>query len=125
MKFCLPIATDSGLQSPVAEHFGTAPLFIVIDTDTRQHVVIPNADVDHVEGGCDPLRALGGAQVDVVITATVGGGALQKLTAAGSVVYRAEGKTVMNNLDLLADACLQEFVLSDAASTGPGSCCPH
>jgi len=125
MKFCLPIEGDNGLHSPVAEHFGTAPLFIVIDTETRQHVVVPNADVDHVEGRCDPLRALGGIHVDVVITSTVGGGALQRLKAAGAVVYRAEGRTVMNNLDLLADACLQEFVLSDAAFAGPGSCCPH
>jgi predicted Fe-Mo cluster-binding NifX family protein len=125
MKFCLPIESDNGFKSPVAEHFGTAPLFVIIDTETRKHTVVPNADIGHAEGGCDPFRAIGGEQIDIIITGSLGGGALQKLNTAGIVVYKAEGATVMENLNLLADSCLHEFVLAEGASAGQGSCCPH
>lgn len=98
---------------------------MIIDTETRLHAVIPNADIDHIEGGCDPFRAIGGEQIDIVITGSLGGGALLKLNSAGIVVYKAAKETVMENLNLLADSCLHEFVLADSASAGQGSCCPH
>lgn len=125
MKFCIPIESDNGFKSQAADHFGTAPLFMIIDTETRQHAIIPNADIDHAEGCCDPFRAIGGEQVDIVITGSLGGGALQKLNAVGVAVYKAEGETVMDNLNLLADSCLHEFVLVDGMSSGQDSCCPH
>ena len=32
MKVCVPVTHDQGLQSPVSGHFGSAPLFVLVDT---------------------------------------------------------------------------------------------
>ena len=125
MKFCLPIDAEGGFESPVAAHFGSAPFFMVIDTETRAFSIFPNPDADHEQGGCNPLRALSGNVVDIVITGSLGGSALMKLNAVGVKVFRAEARSVIENLDMLADNRLQEFVLIEASPDQQGSCCPH
>ncbi len=125
MKFCIPIASDSGFDSFVADHFGSAPSFMIVDTETRSFSIIPNADIDHAQGGCNPLRALNANVVDIVITGSLGGSALKKMNAVGIRVFRAEAKTVIVNLDLMADNLLSEFVLVEATPEQQGSCCHH
>ncbi len=125
MKFCIPIAADSGFDSLVADHFGSAPSFMIVDTETRSFSIIPNADLDHAKSGCNPLRALNANVVDIVITGSLGGSALRKMNAVGIRVFRAEAKTLIENLDLMADNRLQEFVLVEATPDQQGSCCPH
>ena len=34
MNICIPITRDNGIQSPVSLHFGSAPLFMVVDTES-------------------------------------------------------------------------------------------
>ncbi|KAF0180222.1 MAG: dinitrogenase iron-molybdenum cofactor [Nitrospirae bacterium] len=125
MKFCLPIETDKGFDSPVSDHFGSAPMFMIVDAESRSFLVIPNADVDHAQGGCNPLRALNANVVDVVITGSLGGSALVKMNAVGIRVFRSEAETVIENLNLLADNHLHEFVLVEATPDQQGLCCSH
>ncbi|HSW61769.1 MAG TPA: NifB/NifX family molybdenum-iron cluster-binding protein [Dissulfurispiraceae bacterium] len=125
MKFCIPIEADDGLDSSVSDHFGSAPRFMIVDAETRSFSVIPNADADHAQGGCNPLRALNANVVDIVITGSLGGSALVKMNAVGIRVFRSEAKTVIENLNLLADNHLQEFVLIEATPEQQGVCCPH
>ena len=33
MKICFPVTADEGLESAVYSHFGSAPLFLLVDTD--------------------------------------------------------------------------------------------
>jgi len=35
MKLCIPISEDRGLDSPICGHFGSAPAFLLVDTETR------------------------------------------------------------------------------------------
>lgn len=35
MKICFPVQQDKGMESAVYHHFGSAPLFVVVDTDTN------------------------------------------------------------------------------------------
>ena len=35
MKICFPVQNDNGIESAVYNHFGSAPVFVVFDTDTN------------------------------------------------------------------------------------------
>ena len=35
MKICFPVQNDNGIESTVYNHFGSAPVFVVFDTDTN------------------------------------------------------------------------------------------
>ena len=109
MKICFPVAANQGLNSPVYAHFGSAPMFLLVDTESRQVTELTNRDQQHRHGQCSPLRALGGAAADAVVVGGIGGGALRGLQAAGLKIYRAEGTTIADNLTLLAQVDLPEL----------------
>lgn len=99
MKLCFPVEQNLGLQSEVYGHFGSAPIFLIIDTETKTVAEEINRDLHHAHGRCSPLAALCGRHIDAVITGGIGGGALNGLTSAGVKVYRADGTTIEDNLD--------------------------
>ena len=109
MKVCFPVKNDHSLESEVYGHFGSAPVFILVDTEKNETITIKNADRNHGHGSCSPLRALGGNEIDYVIAGGIGGGALLKLNQAGITVYKAMGLTVKDNLDLLNAGKLPAF----------------
>ena len=126
MKICFPVTADEGLESPVYGHFGSAPLFLLIDTDTASVAALDNRDLHHAHGQCSPLRALGDAAADAIVVGGIGGGAQRGLQAAGQKVYRAEGATIADNLALLAHAELPEVLPGEACGGhGHGHGCGH
>ena len=58
MNVCIPISEDRGLASPVCGHFGSAPAFLVVDTETRSHRVLANTNAHHEHGHCTPIALL-------------------------------------------------------------------
>ena len=34
MKICIPTNTDSGTESTISGHFGSAPFFMIVDTES-------------------------------------------------------------------------------------------
>ena len=126
MKFCFPIQHDQSLDSEVYGHFGSAPAFMIVDTDTAAVETIGNADQHHAHGTSSPFRALGGRQIDCIIVGGIGGGALNKLSQAGIRVYRASARTVRENLDLFSSGHLQAFSPGHVCSGhAGGSSCSH
>jgi len=109
MKVCFPVKNTQSLDSEVYGHFGSAPAFVLVDTETREAATITNGDQHHAHGMCSPLRALGGHEIDCVVVGGIGGGALMKLGQAGITVYKALGLTVRDNLDLLQAGSLPVF----------------
>ncbi|MFW6369497.1 MAG: NifB/NifX family molybdenum-iron cluster-binding protein [Myxococcota bacterium] len=109
MKVCIPVNEDQALQSTVCPHFGSAPIFMIVDTDTKDCRAIPNANAHHAHGMCMPLNALQGEHVDAMVVGGIGMGALNKLNAAGVKVYLAERPTVGETIDALAAGSLQQM----------------
>lgn len=109
MKICFPVEENIGLESPVYGHFGSAPLFLAVDTDTRQVTALTNSNQHYEHGACNPLKALGGDQFDGIIVGGIGGGALNGLLRMGLKVYRAEERTVSANVDLFIQGKLSEL----------------
>lgn len=109
MKVCFPVKNVQSLESEVYGHFGSAPVFILVDTETKEATTITNSDQHHAHGMCSPLKALGGHEIDCLVVGGIGGGALMKLNQAGISVYMAMGLTVKDNLDLMNAGRLPVF----------------
>ena len=109
MKICFPTESLQGLESIVYGHFGSAPGFVIVETDTMGVEEIKNKDQHHAHGMCQPLLALGGQQVDGVVVGGIGMGALMKLNAQGILVYRALQGTVRHNVDMIQSGKLPQF----------------
>ena len=126
MKVVFPTLEDQGLNSPVFGHFGSAPVFLVVNMEDGSLCSLINADQDHMHGQCQPMKALQGMAVDAVVVGGIGGGALSRLTASGIRTYRAVEGTVAENLDLLTRGRLPEFMpFETCAGHGPGGHCAH
>jgi predicted Fe-Mo cluster-binding NifX family protein len=108
MKVCIPINENEGLNSQVCGHFGSAPAFLITDTESGSCEVISNNNSHHAHGMCQPLQALAGASPDAVIVGGIGMGALLKLNAAGIRVFLATATTVTENLVALKNGGLAE-----------------
>jgi predicted Fe-Mo cluster-binding NifX family protein len=118
MNICIPIAADQGLDSPVSGHFGSAPCFAIIDSESRAFRVIVNANQHHGHGGCQPLAAIAGQDVGAVVVGGIGAGALSRLQAAGVRVLKADCRTIAEALAAFNGGTLTEM-------TPASSCAGH
>lgn len=109
MRICFPTENLQGLESAVYSHFGSAPGFVIVDTESNAVEQINNGDQHHAHGMCQPLKALGGRKVDAVAVGGIGMGALSGLKQQGIKVYRAVQGTVEQNVELFRKKILPEF----------------
>ncbi len=122
MKVGFAVQGNEGVESKVYDHFGSAPAFIIVDTDGKDVVTVNNRDLHHVHGACNPIMALDGKSVDAMVVGGIGAGALAKLNALGIKVYEAGAPTVKENLALLTDNRLQELSVYNACRAHQGGC---
>jgi len=115
MNICIPIEADQGLASPVCAHFGSAPLFMIVDSDSAACRAIPNRNEHHGHGMCMPLQSLQGEPIDAMVVGGIGMGALNKLSAAGIKVYISQYATV--------DETLAAFKSDQLQAMQPGMAC--
>jgi predicted Fe-Mo cluster-binding NifX family protein len=122
MKVCFAVEKDEGIESTVYNHFGSAPVFVMVDTELAKAVTVNNRDIDHVHGACNPIMAIGGQDVDAVVVGGIGAGAIRGLNAAGIKVYGSVKETVKDNLDLLIENKLPELSVFNACKGHQGGC---
>jgi predicted Fe-Mo cluster-binding NifX family protein len=111
MKVCFPVQQDEGMESKVYNHFGSAPLFVVVDTATDDITLIANRDQRHERGSCNPIAAIANHKVDVVVVGGIGSGALSRLNATGIRVFRSTAPSIRENISMFLAAQLQECTL--------------
>jgi len=100
MKICFPVQKDEGLESSVYNHFGSAPAFVVIDTETNSVSTINNQDQHHSHGACNPMKALDNQKVDAIVVGGIGAGALTRLNQMGIQVHRSQAASIRENMSL-------------------------
>jgi len=110
MKICFPVEKNEGLASEVYGHFGSAPMFVVVNSDTGEVASITNSDQIHEHGACNPVAGLGGYQVDAIVVGGIGGGALHKLNSTGLRVFQAQQGSIDKNMELFKTDDLPEFM---------------
>ncbi len=122
MKIGFAVQEDKGVESSVYGHFGSAPAFIIVDTEGKDILAVNNRDLNHVHGACNPVMALDGKSVNVMVVGGIGAGALVKLNAMGIKVFGATAPTVKENLVLLSDGRLPELTMDNSCRAHEGGC---
>jgi predicted Fe-Mo cluster-binding NifX family protein len=127
MKVCFAVEKDEGSNSIVYGHFGSAPAFVMVDTEKDSVTTIGNRDLNHEHGACNPFQAIGGQPVDAVVVGGIGAGAINGLNARGIQVYRAMAETVGQNMGLFKEGKLPVLTVQHACSghTAGGGGCGH
>lgn len=116
MIICMPVTEDKGKDSPLSPHFGSAPFYVLADTNTLNCQAIPNKKSNHAKG-CRPLAALQGLKIDAVAVRGIGPGALAKLKAAGLEVLFTPHGTVADTV--------REFGAGGLKPVEPQHICAH
>ncbi|MBN1971437.1 MAG: NifB/NifX family molybdenum-iron cluster-binding protein [Candidatus Delongbacteria bacterium] len=114
-KVAFPVEIDNGLDSYVYGHFGSAPMFVVVDIDSKSTILINNSE-EHEHGQCNPVRNFASTKIDAIVTGGIGSGAIMKLNNAGIKVYRTNVAGKIS--DLLNDTSKLELL-------DPSSGCSH
>ena len=123
MKAGFAVKVDKGLESTVFNHFGSAPAFIIVDTELNRVETLKNSNAKHAPGTCNPAAALGGKRVDVVVVGSIGTSAIMKMNKMGIKVLRAGAAKVSENMDLLVENKLNEISPHDSCSRHHGRHC--
>lgn len=122
MKVGFAVQKSEGVESQVYDHFGSAPAFLIVDTEGKDVLTVGNRDLHHAHGACNPIMALDGKTVEAMVVGGIGAGALTKLNALGIRVYAAGAPTVKENLALLSENKLQELSVQDSCRSHQGEC---
>jgi predicted Fe-Mo cluster-binding NifX family protein len=116
MKVCMPISKNIGLDSPLHGHFGSAPGYLAVDTETLEAEALLNTNLGHAHGACNPVQVLAEAKPGAVLVAGLGTNALVRLRENGIRVYLAPAGTAGQVLGLFKEGKLKELV--DTATCG-------
>jgi len=89
------VAEGESLDSFIADDFGHAPFFLIVDSETLDYEVVKNEYMNSLEGaGMKVADAIISLKVDAVITGGIGPHGYDKLTGAGIKVSFDEEGTV-------------------------------
>jgi predicted Fe-Mo cluster-binding NifX family protein len=122
MKIGFAVQLDQGMESVVYGHFGSAPAFIIVDSEQRQALGVRNSNAHHEHGACNPIKALNGSRIDAMVVGGIGAGALMKLNAMGVKVFGAGASTVKENVVLLEENKLRELSMDNSCRSHEGQC---
>lgn len=111
MKVCFPVLRDEGVASTIYGHFASAPLFVIIDTETGTGSAVENCDRKNPGAGCNPFSALKGRQLDGIIAGGIGDDALRTMNLCGFRVFEAQSASIPENLDLFRSNALPEAIV--------------
>lgn len=126
MKICIPTdeSTARASEAPVYGHFGSAPRFIIHDTESGSYEVIDNSGVEHEHGKCNPFQSLQSHSVDALVTGGIGFRALMLFNEQNIKVYRAsQERTAAEVVASFKSGSLAEITPQDACGHNGGHGC--
>ncbi|HIE33671.1 MAG TPA: dinitrogenase iron-molybdenum cofactor biosynthesis protein [Candidatus Altiarchaeales archaeon] len=86
MKIAIPTTGNSSLDDMVSEHFGRAPTFTIVDSDTLKFRVIENTS-EHMGGVGKPPEIMQREGVDIILCSGLGFRAIQMFENLGIEVF--------------------------------------
>jgi len=114
MRICVPTGNDQGVESEVFGHFGSAPYFSLIDTDTAEVEFLGNSNQHHAHGQCAPMQQLTGVEFDAIVVRGMGRNAVARFAAANVQVLVTGANTLQDVLDEARAGTLRELDPSQA-----------
>jgi len=82
------------LDARVCGHFGSAPFFTVVDTESESFELLNNRDLSHQHGHCNPVSSIESRAIDAVVCGGLGKRALARMQQSGFEVYLSSAQTV-------------------------------
>jgi len=111
-RIVIPVVSDSGLDSHIAEHFGRAPYFAVVELDESGNVsnvkTVPNVG-EHAGGMGQSHDHIVKLNPNAIIVYGMGPRGLTTFQDAGVAVLRADGNTVREVIAAHNEDRLQEL----------------
>jgi predicted Fe-Mo cluster-binding NifX family protein len=128
MKICIPTQEDRGLDSRVSRHFGRAPYYALVETETGEVEMEANTKACHDHGHghghdhghghrCGCHQIMGSRDLGAVICTGMGRGALAGFVKRGVDVYLADKETVAEVLEEFRSGGMVPFG-ADVACSG-------
>jgi len=117
-RIAIPVEDASGSQAKVAQHFGQAPYFALVELNEQNQILnieINRNTGEHMGGTGHPHENLLALRPNVIIACAMGQGGLNSFKNAGISVLKAEGDTVQAAITNFGEGALKEL-------TGG---CPH
>ena len=102
-------ATGSDKESNIDAKFGRAPFFLIVDTKTKEEIVIENKTRDRSSGvGITVGNIVAGEKIDAAITSDIGPFAFEIVERCGIKIYQAKGR-VKDAIRLFEEGKLSEI----------------
>jgi predicted Fe-Mo cluster-binding NifX family protein len=112
IRVVLPVVDEIGLNAQVAEHFGRAPYFAVVELDDDGNVLniktVPNVG-EHAGGMGQTHDHIVELKPDAIIVYGMGPRGLSVFQDAGVAVLKANTNTVTGNIAAYNEDTLQEL----------------
>jgi len=115
MKLTFPTNDDKGLDSQLADHFGRAPTFTIIDSETEELKVIDNSG-EHFGGRQSAPVLVVNHGTNVLICKALGRKAIARFGELGIDIYITDKLTVKNALEAYRKDELQKATESEACA---------
>jgi predicted Fe-Mo cluster-binding NifX family protein len=112
-RIVVPVENKAGLEAKVAQHFGRAPYYAVVELNENGQVanVATEANTgEHMGGTGHPHENLLALKPDVIVAYGMGSGGLHSFQNAGVTVLKATEDTVKANVNSFKEGKLQELV---------------
>lgn len=119
MRICIPTMDDSGLDSRLYDHFGSAPFMTLADTESGAVDVIRNTGHQHEHGRCTPVSHVDRDRTDAVVCHGMGKRAVASLRKGGLRVYVTAADSVRDAIVEVCAGRLEELSV-DTACGGHG-----
>ncbi len=114
---CIPVKTGEGKNAQVYAHFGSTPYFTIYDTDAQFIAVIDNANSHHEHGACNPIAALQGKTIDIVVTGGMGSRAVMMFDTTGIKVFKSVSGSVENIIKTFGAQDIEELTAQNACAS--------
>ncbi|MGD8698241.1 MAG: NifB/NifX family molybdenum-iron cluster-binding protein [Gemmatimonadales bacterium] len=120
MRLCIPTDDDRGLAGRLSSHFGSAPYFTLVESETGEVQVIGNLHSEHEPGACVSADALRGYGVEAVVVRGLGRRAFSRMRTLGLPVYVAEEGEASTALEAFRAGRLGRMTAESACHGGQG-----
>lgn len=98
MKVCIPTEGKRGLDESVSHHFGRAPAYAIVDSDTMDCRFIDNKS-EHFGGMGKPPEIIAETGAEVVLASGMGPRAMQMLAERRIKIYCGISGTVRESVE--------------------------
>jgi predicted Fe-Mo cluster-binding NifX family protein len=107
MRICIPTKNEKGLEAEIHEHFGDAPAFTLIDTDSGEVEIVVNSHEGRGHGTCHPMHQLKPHALDAIVCKGVGRRAVELLREEGIDVMITTQARVLDILAAVRSGALE------------------